>query len=214
MSSIAEQKVLLYFHDPMCSWCWSFDAVFERLLKKLPDDLVVKRILGGLAKDTNEPMPTEMQEMLENTWATIEHEVPGVTFNFDFWKENKPRRSTYPACRAVIAARRQGDLYDVMMTKAIQKAYYKDAKNPSDDEVLLSIANEMGLDTTLFSSHLNSDEVNQELQSEIEFTRSVGVSSFPSLLLQARTNYWHVQHDYNDEERMRTRINTILKTNN
>ena len=45
----------------------------------------------------------------------IEGRIPGVRFNFDFWTHCTPKRSTYPACRAVIAARAQDPTLDEAM---------------------------------------------------------------------------------------------------
>jgi hypothetical protein len=38
----------------------------------------------------------------------IERSVPGTKFNFEFWSRCRPRRATYPACRAVIATYKSG----------------------------------------------------------------------------------------------------------
>ena len=72
-------------------------------------------------------------------------------FNYDFWKKCRPRRSTYPACRAVIAARKQKNKFDMEMTLSIQKAYYLHARNPSDYETLIELAEEIGADKNKFS---------------------------------------------------------------
>jgi hypothetical protein len=48
---------LVYVHDPMCSWCWGFDPVLRELVSSLPEGVAVRRLLGGLAPDSDEPMP-------------------------------------------------------------------------------------------------------------------------------------------------------------
>ena len=122
---------LIYVHDPMCSWCWGFTDTYQSLVKRLPEDLTVLRLLGGLAPDSDEVMNESTQMMIQQAWQRIEQMIPGKQFNYDFWTKCKPRRATYPACRAVIAAREQGDKYDVLMTSRIQQAYYQQARNPS-----------------------------------------------------------------------------------
>lgn len=98
---------LYYFHDPMCSWCWAFSPLWNEIVKGLPDHVMAKRVLGGLAPDTDQPMPADMRDKIKGIWQTIQQTVPGTPFNFEFWEKCTPRRSTYPACRAVIAARKQ-----------------------------------------------------------------------------------------------------------
>ena len=196
------QSTLYYFHDPMCSWCRGFSKVFDGLLKNLPENIIVKRILGGLAPDTDEPMSGEMKEYIQGNWKKIEETIPGIKFNFEFWNKCNPRRSTYPACRAVIAARQQGQKFDSLMTKAIQHAYYVQARNPSDDETLIELASELNLDVEVFSMALNSDEVVQQLEKEIDFTREMFVESLPSLVLVTGDSQFSVQINYNDYEPM------------
>jgi putative protein-disulfide isomerase len=196
------EQTLYYLHDPMCSWCWGFASVWYDLLEKLPADVRVKRVLGGLAADTNEPMPAEMQSTIEATWRRIQDRIPGVIFNFDFWTRCAPRRSTYPSCRAVIAARQQGEEFDTRMTTAVQRAYYTQARNPSDETTLLELAAEIGLDTALFKEAFHSESVQQQLMKEIQASRDLNVSSFPGLVLKAGESEWHIPVDYADSVSM------------
>lgn len=113
---------LYYVHDPMCSWCWGFRPALDALLAGLPPSVRVERLLGGLASDSDEPMSDSMREQLQQTWRRIQRRIPGTRFDFDFWARCSPRRSTWPACRAVIAARRQDPAFDQAMTYAVQRA--------------------------------------------------------------------------------------------
>ncbi|CAI8202282.1 MAG: Uncharacterised protein [Marinobacterium sp. xm-d-530] len=70
-----------------------------------------------------------------------------------------------------------------MMSRAIQKAYYLDAKNPSDMSTLIECAETIGLDESQFSEQLRSDLIESKLNSELEFSRTLGVQGFPALLL-------------------------------
>ena len=78
------QSILYHVHDPMCSWCWAFVPVWEQIKQQLPDNIEVRYLLGGLAPDSNEPMPSAMRSAISGYWKTIEQRVPGTRFNFDF----------------------------------------------------------------------------------------------------------------------------------
>ncbi len=106
---------LYYVHDPMCSWCWAFRLSYNTLIEKLPKGINVVRLLNGLAQDSNKPMPDVTRDYVIKNWRAIETQVPKTKFNYDFWKKCRPRRSTYPACRAVIAARKQKNEFDMEM---------------------------------------------------------------------------------------------------
>jgi len=189
---------LIYVHDPMCSWCWAFRPVWQQIHASLPDGLVTRRLLGGLAPDTDEPMPPQMRDAVSGYWRVIQHRVPGTRFNFDFWERNTPRRATYPACRAVIAAREQGEQFEEPMILAIQQAYYLQARNPSEEPVLIDLAGESGLDQQIFARDLVSDRTRQHLLNEITEGQRMGVIGFPSLLLARDGVTRPLSYDYND----------------
>lgn len=202
---------LYYVHDPMCSWCWGFEKTRERLLEKLPPSIEVVRLLGGLAPDTDEPMPREMRDYLQQTWHRIEQRIPGTSFNFAFWQRCEPRRSTWPACRAVIAARLQGIGYDEVMTRAIQEAYYRRAMNPSDEDTLVTLAGETGLDEERFLEELRSPAVQAQLESEMQKGRAMGATSFPGLVLEFDGRSQPVPVNYTDEEAMLEAIRKVTE---
>jgi len=204
---------LYYVHDPMCSWCWGFTESFNNLLAALPAEINIIRLLGGLAPDTESVMPETMQQNIQNNWLRIEDSIAGVKFNFDFWENNIPRRSTYPACRAVIAARLQGEKYDVLMTKAIQRAYYQEARNPSDNITLIELAIELGLEKDKFEKDLNSTNVENELQQEISLARDLFVESYPNLVLVTEDNINSIKLDYINSNSMLRTINGYLVNN-
>ena len=169
-----------YVHDPMCSWCWGFRPTWLKLREQLKGQVDLIYLTGGLAPDSDVAMPEELRVSLQGTWHKI-HDMLGTEFNFDFWSKNTPRRSTYPACRAVIAASWQDRMED--MIAAIQEGYYLQARNPSDQQILIEMADEIGLDTTRFTVDLNSDELAQEFASQIGLARALPINGFPSIVL-------------------------------
>jgi len=192
-------NTLFYVHDPMCSWCWGFSNAWQDIQNNLPSNLNTTLIVGGLAPDSSEPMPVSMQLSLQQTWQRIQQAIPGTEFNFDFWTLNAPRRSTYPSCRAVLAAKAQSDEFEAPMIKRIQQAYYLEAKNPSDDSTLIELASSIGCDATLFSQALNSEATQQELSKQIHFARMLGAQGFPSLFLELESGQRApIPFDYND----------------
>jgi len=190
--------VLYYIHDPMCSWCWAFRPVWDELRAQLPQSIAVTYVLGGLAPDSDALMPAETQAMIRRHWQTIEKKVPGTRFNFKFWTLCSPRRSTYPACRAVIAAKNQNPELEGAMIQAIQHAYYLQARNPSDDEVLIDLASQLNFDRDKFRSDLNAPETQAALLSDIRVSGNMGVRGFPSLMLEHNGEYRHIRIDYNN----------------
>jgi len=186
---------LYYFHDPMCSWCWGYRPVSDRLFSALPAGVDLSKIVGGLAPDSDAPMTENLRVGLPQAWQKI-HDLLGTEFNFDFWTECEPRRSTYPACRAVLAAGKQ-DRYDKMID-AIQRAYYLRAMNPSDLETLEKLAIELDLDGDMFAADIRSPDVEADLQRQVSFARQSPIDGFPSLVLELNGSMVPITRDYAD----------------
>ena len=203
------QDTLIYVHDPMCSWCWGFEPTRQAIFDTLGDRMQIRRLVGGLAPDSEVPMPESMRQMLQQTWQRIGQTIPGTRFNFEFWEKCAPRRSTYPANRAVIAAREQGAEYDQAMTARIQQAYYLEAKNPSDNSTLIELATGIGLDTDKFSECLVAESTQQLLMTEIQSARALGIDSFPSMAVHRNGELRHIGLNYTDPNAMLEQIEAV-----
>jgi len=155
-------------------------------------------LLGGLAPDSDEDMPLQTRDYVQSNWRRIEETIPGTKFNYDFWTKCKPRRSTYPACRAVISARFQNPDCETLMISAIQKCYYLDSQNPSNVDVLVRLARELGLDAEKFRFDLRSEKVSETLLTEISLAKSLEMQRMPSLSLQTGRELKAISIDYLD----------------
>jgi len=198
---------LYFYHDPMCSWCWGYRPVSDQVMASLPSNVQLIKIVGGLAPDSDAPMPENLLEGLPKAWKRI-HELLGTEFNFDFWTKCKPRRSTYPACRSVLAAGIQNH-YDEMID-AIQRAYYLRAMNPSDLETLELLASEIGLDAEKFAKDIRSVEIEEELQRQVDFSRQSPIDGFPSLVMDIDGQLITVTRDYKNPQPTLDHIDRLI----
>lgn len=176
------ETTILYVADPMCSWCWGFAPTLEAL-REIAPGVPIRIVLGGLAPDSDDPMEASMRSYVQQAWKDVAQSC-GVDFNFDFWKICQPRRSTYPSCRAVLVARAFG--LESEMFRAIQHAYYQEARNPADLDVLTDIAVNLGIEKVKFLESMQAPETESALQAEFQLRNDLGVRSFPSLGIQHR----------------------------
>lgn len=201
------KPVLMYIYDPMCSWCWGYRPTWDILQDKLSSTLDINYLVGGLAPDTDELMSDDMQHFLQQIWHKIANQL-GAQFNFDFWVKCQPKRSTYPACRAIIIAREYQ--LEQAMYLAIQQGYYLQAKNPSDNNTLIALASSIGLDSKKFEQALTSDKVNQQLLAEIALVRQMPINGFPSLVLAINDQFISIEVDYEHWQTTYDRIMAYL----
>ena len=174
---------IYYVVDPMCSWRWGFAPVWREFVSEIPESATVVDLMGGLAPDNEAPMDSVMRQYVQDAWGAVKART-GAEFNFEFWDKCEPKRSTYPACRAVIAAGEQASGARSLMYDAIQRAYFLEARNPSDAETLECVAGEIGLDQKQFTEDLASDPINRILQLELESVAKLGVSGFPTIVVK------------------------------
>ena len=180
----------------MCSWCWAFKPTWQKILTKLPENLTVEYVLGGLAPDDNKPMSQATRKLVIDNWRKVQDIAPATEFNYEFWRLNIPKRSTYIACRAVISARMQTPKFERAMIDEIQYAYYLKAQNPSEEIVLFDLAGKIGLNVETFKKDLNSPKVNNYLDKEIEFSRMMPINGFPSLVLSKNDTLTQIRINY------------------
>ena len=210
---ILSSNTLFYIHDPMCSWCWGFRPVWQQLKTQFNNTLDIVYVVGGLAPDSDQPMPVEMQNNLSNTWQHIQQHIPGIEFNYEFWNpasNSMPRRSTYPSCRAVLAAKVQDANIEDAMILGIQQAYYLNAKNPSDVDILSEIAYSIGLNAEKFKQDINSPAIELLLKEQLQLAHQLSSQGFPSLVISKNDKLFGIPLDYNNSATMQQAIINVI----
>ncbi len=202
---------LYYVADPMCSWCWGFRPVLQEIVSALPEAVPVMYVMGGLARDSDDPMPDETRAYVQRNWRDVTA-TTRAEFNWDFWRKCKPRRSTYPACRAVLAARAQREDAVPDMFDAIQRAYYQEARNPSDIETLTAVAGTLSpsLDVDRFERDIRSAEIEALLQEGFNLRRSMAVREFPSVVVKRGDAQIDIVRGWANAESAIARLETAL----
>ena len=197
----------------MCSWCWGFRPVWQQLKTQFTDTLDIVYVVGGLAPDSDQPMPIAMQNNLSNTWQHIQQHIPGIEFNYEFWNptsNSMPRRSTYPSCRAVLAAKVQDvDIEDAMIL-GIQQAYYLKSQNPSNIDVLVEIAHSIGLNAEKFKQDITSPAVELLLKEQLQLARQLSSQGFPSIVISKDNKLFGIPLDYNKSVTMQQAIIHVI----
>lgn len=200
---------LYYFGDPMCSWCWGFRPVLEQVDSEYPE---LKRVtvMGGLRGGEEIPMSDDLAAMIRNAWFRIEQST-GQDFNHDLWKLHRPLATTWPACRAVLAARLLDPQSEWPFMVGMFGAYFKRALDPSRRETHLTVAEELGFDREVFAGMLESDQVERTLQTDLRTTQRFGVTGFPSVVLAIEGNNYLISPGYQTVEGMRKAINAVYR---
>ena len=94
--------ILWYFADPMCSWCWGFAPVIQRIKQDYSHHLRISLNVGGLRPGTTEPLGETARAEILHHWHQV-HTRTGQPFKFDGALPETFVYDTEPASRAVLA---------------------------------------------------------------------------------------------------------------
>ncbi len=181
---------LIYVGDPMCSWCYGFGQELSALSARVPD-LDLEIVVGGLRAGATDLLDEAGKRFRLPHWKRVE-ELSGLPFNREaFMAREGFVYDTEPVCRAVVAARRiAGDkgLLDVFRT--LQHGFYVEGLDTTDGRVLAGIAvkalhaNGVAVSIDEFYQTWAAAETIEEAQRDFARARALGVTSFPTLLLE------------------------------
>lgn len=175
------QKELIYFVDPMCSWCWGFSPVIQSIRQTFADRLPLRVVLGGLFPGTSRNMNEQTKNEIREHWGHV-NELSGQPFNYDFFDRTDFTYDTEPACRAVVAARRLQSTTTLPMLEHLHRSFYTQNLDITQTETLSEVASEVGLDPVAFTEAFESQDIREETLRDFQFSRSLGVSGFPTLV--------------------------------
>jgi putative protein-disulfide isomerase len=172
-------RFLVYFADPMCSWCYGFGPELDALLRDRPD-LRVDLVMGGLRPYNTEKASTAFREMIAEHWAHVAKES-GLPFNDAALAREGFVYDTEPACRAVVAVRAMETARALPYLKAVQRAFYAQGRDVTDPDVLADIAAEEGLGRALFLASHASSAAKDAVRHDFSAAQQTGVTGFPTL---------------------------------
>lgn len=181
MDEVEEQE-LLYFADPMCSWCWGFAPTVERLAARLASRAPLAVIVGGLHPGNDLPMDEATKASIREHWEHV-RDASGQPFDFAFFDRPRFVYDTEPSCRAVVAARRLAPSRALAMLDRIHRAFYAENRDVTDADVLVALGAEvLGVDEAAFRESFGDEETEAETLADFRFARELGVRGFPTLL--------------------------------
>jgi len=172
-------RFLVYFADPMCSWCYGFGPQLDALLAERPS-LRVDVVMGGLRPYNTESATAAFREMIAGHWAHVAKET-GLPFNDAALAREGFVYDTEPACRAVVAARATDAGRALPYLKRVQKAFYAGGRDVTRPEELADLAAEEGFDRGVFLSTLATSAARDAVRQDFSATQQTGVTGFPTL---------------------------------
>lgn len=180
----------------MCPYCYIGKIHYEKALKQFEHADEVE--LEWKAYQLNADLPDKgngypVKEYLTQTAGFPEEDVKqmfegikrlaleaGVSFNLP----NAVAANTRDAHRLIKLAAKQGK--DSFVLQKLSKAYFEEAKDYSDVELLVSIGKEAGLEENEIRRMLDSDDYLYEIKQDMQEAANLGFDTVPTFLMDSR----------------------------
>ena len=172
---------LVYFADPMCSWCYGFAPVIAALAERFEARLPLDLVMGGLRAGNTEPMRQQDKDYIRSAWTRV-GAATGQPFDMGFFAREGFVYDTEPACRAVVTARRLMPHMALPFMARIQQAFYAESRDMTAAQTIAEVAEEAGFDRAGFAQAFASPEVRNETFRDFLTAQSLGIRGFPTLI--------------------------------
>ena len=172
---------LIYFADPMCSWCYGFSPVIEDIRRAFGRALPVRVVMGGLRPGTTDPMTEEAKRQVTGHWTHVA-EASGLPFDRSVLDREGFVYDTDPAARAVVVVRAEDEELAAPFLGRTQRAFYAENRDVTSGEVLADLAAEFGLARERFLEDWNSEAAKQATWRDYAVSQRAGVTGFPTLV--------------------------------
>lgn len=172
---------LLYFANPMCSWCWGFAPGLRAVRERWPD-LPVTVALGAFDPErARRPMSERDRAYLRHHWERV-REATGQPFDFAFFEREGFVYDTEPASRALLLVRHHFPSLALAALHRLQELFYAHNVDITHRERLRAFAAEFGISGTDFERSFDDPALGAALRREWEETARLGVTGYPTLL--------------------------------
>ena len=174
-------KHVLYFGDPMCSWCWGFAPELAQISAAIKDHAQLHLIMGGLRPGTPDPWDQEMRNYIRHHWEDVAAKT-GQPFDYARFDDENFIYDTEPSCRALVTVRNLKPDATLPMYEALQRGFYAEGLNLTDGPTLERLAEGCGVDRGAFIERFSVPEARAQTVTDFKRTRAFGVTGFPSLI--------------------------------
>jgi putative protein-disulfide isomerase len=174
------ERHLIYFSDPMCSWCYGFGPVMDQVAARYGEALPIQLVMGGLRPGTDRPMTAEARAEILSHWSHVA-EATGVPFDERVLADGFVY-DTDPAARAVVLMRRLAPQAALAYLHRLQRAFYAEARDITQAAVLAELAEGFGQDRAAFEAELADEELKRQTWGDYAVSQRAGVTGFPTLV--------------------------------
>jgi putative protein-disulfide isomerase len=205
---------LYYFADPMCSWCYGFAPVMDKIRQAHGAHFDIRLVMGGLRPGKlAEPMTPARARVIRHHWREVA-KMTGQPFEDDIFKRDDFVYDTEPAAKAVIVMERLAPAAAYEYYHEIQRGFYAHSQDITSPEILANFARRFDVSATDFATAFASEEAHKETWGQFTFSASLGVKGFPALVLEQDGQFMLLMRGWQPFEEVSAILERVLKSGN
>ncbi|MCP5364638.1 MAG: DsbA family protein [Hyphomicrobiales bacterium] len=213
ISAMKAKKILHYFADPMCSWCWGFAPIISELHRSCDDHATLIIVTGGLRAGETRPMNDQTKDFIRQHWQAVEA-ATGQPFSYAFFEREGFVYDTALACRGVVAMRGLAPDLALDYFKTVQHAFYVENQDVTDMIVLAELAERFDVTPEQFLAAYTATDTGEALLEDFRTTQALGVPGFPAVLLQDASGFTPLTAGYHSLEELKPALDRWLAGQN
>lgn len=212
--NMTEKDQVVYVYDPMCGWCYGFSNVISQLQENYQSKIEFTVMSGGMMTGAREEPISVMRDYIKGAYKSVE-KTTGVMFGEAYLNgilESKTyiSSSVMPSVALTVFKSIGKQNQHINFAKAIQYAFYSKGKSLNEKETYRKLAEEFGIDGTLFLSKLIAIKYKNETLKEFDTVSKLGITGFPTVFVVKNGKGYLLSNGYVDYKTIAQNLERIL----
>lgn len=177
---------LYYVTDPICSHCWALEPVLRKFVHQYGHYFNMHTLMGGLLEKWGDG-PVDPANGISGPSDVAGHwrevgEHSRMPIDGTVWYDNPISSSFIPSRVYKVIQENHPELANTFLRRAREELFAFN-KNIAQDEVLIDIVNQVGLDGEAIVKQSKQLEADTKLQEDFQLVRQLGVRGFPTIVM-------------------------------
>ena len=160
---------VIHFADPWCWWSWGLEPILGRLKEVYGEEVKITYRMGGITDSIKEWRKeyNVIDDKSLKAWTAESVSLTKMPVDPEFILKTRAK-STWPACIAFKAAQLQNEELAELFFRKLMESIQVEAKNGSNEEVYLKLAEEIGLDPIQLKREIKSGSARELFEKDHE----------------------------------------------
>ncbi|MDY7530341.1 DsbA family protein [Pseudomonas sp. Bout1] len=177
---------LHYIYDPLCGWCYGAEPLLHAARSVLPIQLHGGGMMTGANRQSVSPQLRDYVMPHDRRIAEYTGQPFGQAYFDGLLRDHTAVFDSAAPITAVLAAEKIAGRGQELLAR-LQTAHYVEGRRIADNDVLLNLAESIGLDPQVFNAAFDKilgDETQAHIKDSRQWLAKIGGQGFPTLALE------------------------------